>query len=209
MRPIASDLSTSQRAQYALRQIVTYGGVQYAAYYLRRIDFTGVATQMEINTVLNNVTNTTPFVANSSNLNPTPPALNSSGVNVVSGNYASSDALVALGFSTADAAELINVAQIIYGDPGYAIISEVGLVSGVDAVVAVNAGTSGAFNMAEVIAAQIVSFVNNFLPVNYLADGTAINLNVGSTEPLFSLSWSRKHGKKESHYSHLVNCHKP
>jgi hypothetical protein len=81
----------------------------------------------------------------------------------------------------------VNCANIIYGDPRYAIISEIGLVSGVDSVVNVPA-TAGSFNMTECIAAQINSFINTFIPMNYMNDGTTINLNVGSTEPLFQLA---------------------
>lgn len=187
MRPVASDLSVSQMAQYALRVVQQFNGVSYACYYLRRIDFTNVAAQIQMNTVANGTTTTTPYVANAANLNPTPPAVSSSSVSTVSGDYLTAAAILALSFSEQDATELVNCANIIYGDARYAIISEIGLVSGVDQVVNVPA-TSGSFNMNEVIAAQINSFINTFIPMNYMNDGTTINLNVGSTEPLFQLT---------------------
>jgi hypothetical protein len=186
MRPVSSDLSASQMAQYALRQVITYGGIAYACYFLRRIDYTGVAAQINLNTVSGGNTTTTPYSANSSNLNPTAPTVANGSVNVVSGDYLSAAAVVGLSFSAQDAAELVNCANIIYGDPRYAIISEIGMVSGVDDVVSVPA-TGGSFNMNEVICAQICSFIDTFVPMNYQNNGTTINLNVGSTEPLFNL----------------------
>jgi hypothetical protein len=187
MRPVSADLTASQMAQYALRVVQTYGGVAYACYYLRRISFTNVAAQIQMNTVANGVTTTTPYVANTANLNPTAPAPANGTVNTVSGDYLTAAAILGLSFSEQDAAELVNCANIIYGDPRYAIISEVGLVSGVDSVVAV-AASGGSFNMNECISAQINSFIDTFIPMNYMNDGTTINLNVGSTEPLYQLA---------------------
>ncbi len=187
MRPVASDLSASQMAQYALRVVQTYNGTPYACYYLRRINFTNVAAQIQMNTVANGITTTTPYVANTSNLNPSPPTLANGSVNTTSGNYLTAAAVLALSFSEQDCAEVVNCSTIIYGDPRYAIINEVGLVSGVDQVVSVPT-TGGSFNMTECIAAQINSFVDTFLALNYLNQGTNLNLNVGSVEPLFQLA---------------------
>jgi hypothetical protein len=187
MRPVTSDLTPTVQAQYALRLVQTYGGVAYACYYLRRINFTNVAAQIQMNTVVSGVTTTTPYVANTANLNPTPPVVANGSVNTVSGDYLTAAAILGLSFSQQDAAELVNCANIIYGDPRYAIISEVGLVSGVDAIVSVPT-TGGSFQMAECIAAQINSFIDTFVPMNYMNDGTTINLNVGSTEPLYQLA---------------------
>jgi hypothetical protein len=187
MRPVTSDLTPSVQAQYALRLVQTYGGVAYASYYLRRINFTNVAAQIQMNTVVSGVTTTTPYVANTANLNPTAPAVANGSVNTVSGDFLTAAAILGLSFSQQDAAELVNCANIIYGDPRYAIISEVGLVSGVDAIVSVPT-TGGSFQMAECIAAQINSFIDTFVPMNYMNDGTTINLNVGSTEPLYQLA---------------------
>lgn len=186
MRPVASDLSQSQMAQYALRVVQPFQGVSYACYYLRRIDFTNVAAQIQMNTVTSGVTTTTPYSANTANLNPTPPVVANGQSNVISPNFLTAAAILGLSFDEQDAAELVNCANIIYQDPRYAIVSEIGLVSGVDQVVQVPAA-GGSFNMTEVIAAQIDSFIDTFVPMNYMNDGTTIDLNVGSTEPLFQL----------------------
>jgi hypothetical protein len=187
MRPTASDLTAAEMAQYAIRCVQTFNGTPYACYYLRRINFTGVAAQIQMNTVSNGVTTTTPYTANTSNLNPTPPAAANGSASTTSGNYMTAAAVLGLTFSDTDAAEVVNCSNIIYGNPNYAIISEVGLVSGVDQVVNV-AATAGSFNMTECIAAQINAFIDTFLPLNYLNEGVTINLNVGSTEPLFNLT---------------------
>ena len=187
MRPINNDLSQTDRAKYALRLEEVHDGVRYAVYYARRLDKTNTVTQMQIKTVSNGVETTTPFVPNSSNLNPTPPVIASSGVNTTDGSYVSAVAALTISITEAEAAEIINVAKVLYGDEGYAIISEIGLVTGVDKVVQITS-TAGNFTMNEVIVAQIASFAPAMIPLNFNPTGADIVLNVGATEPLLALS---------------------
>ena len=130
--PLTADLSPQQQAQYALRRTEVHGGITYAAYYLRRMTLPTSASMQLLN-VSNGVTTSSAFTASNSNLNPTPPTLNSSGVNITSGNYASASAQLTLSLNAQDVANLLNVATILYGTPDAAIISEIGLCSGRDA----------------------------------------------------------------------------
>ncbi len=187
LRETNNDLDSIQRAKYALRRTETHQGRQWFAYYLKRIDMTNVAAGMELITVVEGVSTITNFVPDTSNLNPVPPAIVPDGVNVVSGDYVSATAKLTIAFSPSDVTELMNVAAVIYDDPEYAIISELGLCSGVDKNVQSPAFGGSTINHNEAIAVQIVSHVNTFQPMAYTNNGTELLLDVGATEPLFVL----------------------
>ncbi len=188
LRPIANDLTTVQQQAYALRRIEQHNGAPYVAYYLKRIPMTGVVPGMNLITNVNGVSNVTAFVPNASNLNPTPPALSPSGVNIVSGNYVSASAPVSLVFTAFDATELMNVATILYNDVSYAIISEIALCSGIDKVVASPAAGNTTINFNDAIAVQVLSFNNTFYPMNFFNNGLTEVVDIGCTEPLFQLT---------------------
>jgi len=188
LRPIANDLSVTDQVKYALRRIEVINGAQYVAYYLKRIDFTGVVPGMENIVVANGNETVTPFVPNSGNLNPSPPALNSSGVNIVTGAYVAASTAIALTLTAAEIAELINVATVKYGDPGFAIISEIALCSGQDKIVQSPGAANTLINFNEAVCVQVGSFINTFDALEFNNSSWQLSLDLGATEPLFALS---------------------
>jgi hypothetical protein len=86
-----------------------------------------------------------------------------------------------------DMTEFLNVADVLFDDDGYAIISEIGLCTGVDKIVTVNAFGGGTFQYNEAIGVQIISHIPAMIPAKYSNEGTDISLDIGSTEPLWSL----------------------
>lgn len=188
LRPVANDLTQAERAKYALRREEIHNGLRYAAYYLRRIPMNTVVPVMEYKVVDGSTTTITPFVPNSSNLNPTRPVVNNTGVNVTSGEYVIARASMSLQINEAEASELLNVAKVMYDDEGYAIISEIGLCTGVDKIVQVSTVGGGTFNFLEAIGVQIVSHVSSIIPMASSRAGTDIELSVGANEPLLALS---------------------
>lgn len=187
MRLPENDLTQTERTKYALRRLEQWRGTTYVCYYLKRIDFTGVNVELKMKTVVGGNETTTEFVPTSDNLNPQPPTLSNTGVNLTDGTYVSADARVNLAFTKLECDELVNVANIMYGDARAAIVSEILFVSGVDQAVQVSGPGNSTFNFMEAIAAQVTSFVNTFIPVNYLNNGTGVLLDVGATEPLLKL----------------------
>lgn len=188
LRALDNDLTTAQAAKYAMRRLETHDGIQYAAYYLKRIDLTGVTPDMQVVSVVDGTSTVTPFVPSAANLNPTPPDLDSSGVNVVTGEYAAAQAVVDISLDEDDVAELINVAKVLYNDEEMAMVSEVALVSGVDKVVTSPAAAGATINFNEVIAAQVVTHINTFFTFKSSSTGANLILDVGATEPLFRLA---------------------
>lgn len=185
LRALNNDLTAAQRAGYALRRIETHDGVQYAAYYLRRLDYTNVAVTTEYKTVVDGVTTTTSFIPNSGNLNPTAEALANTGTNTTSGDYVATTAKMTFTLSESDATELLASAKIIHGNENYAIISEIALVSGVDRAVQVTGSAGATFSFNEVIGAQVVMFTSEMIVMKFNNSGATIVMDVGATEPMF------------------------
>lgn len=187
LREEDNDLGPTDRALYGLRRVEVHNGKRYIAYYLKRLALTTVNAAMEYTAVQNGNSTVTAFVPDSSNLNPTPSVLNTSGVNVVSGDYVAATAKVEIALSSTDVDELLNVAKVIYDDDSYAIISEIALCSGVDKVVQSAGVGNTVINFNEVIAAQVISHVSAFFPVKYSNSGLSTLLDVGNSEALWSL----------------------
>lgn len=188
LREPNNDLTTAEQAMYALRVAEVHNGINYVAYYLKRIDMTNVAVSMQYKTVASDGTvTTTPFQPTTANLNPTPPNLSPTGVNVVSGDYVMASAPVPIALSANDVTEILNVANILYGDPNAAIVSEIALVSGVDKIIAVGGSGQPTFNFNEVIAAQVDTFINTFYALNFSQNGVSNIVDCGAVEPLYQL----------------------
>lgn len=187
LREPENDLTVVQRANYAMRVEEVHNGVRYIAYYLKRIPMGGVVPVMETRVVDNGTTVTAPFEPTSADLNPTPPVLNNSGVNIVTGDYLTVTAKLNLTLSTDEITELLNVANILYNDEGWAIISEIGLVAGVDRVVASPSVGTSTINFNEVIAAQLISHIQAFYALQFANSSTGLILDVGATDPLYAL----------------------
>lgn len=185
LRLPTEDLTPVERVNYALRKEVIYDGTTYIAYYLRRIDFSGVLTSMEYRTIQDDGgTVVTPFVPDNSNLFPVPQPLSSTGTNLISGEYVSASAKTTINMSPWEAEELLNVARIMWGDEDYAIISEIQLVTGVDKTINVT-GATGSFVFNEVIAAQVASHIAAFYAVRFSRNGIELYLDIGASEPLW------------------------
>jgi hypothetical protein len=182
-----NDLTQAEQANYAMRTTITVAGVTYIAYYLKVLDYSTTQIQMQLKSIdsSGNVT-TTPFVPSTSNLNPSPVSLSTSGVNVTTGNYVTSTAKVTITFSTDDITNLLNVANILYGSESYALISEMCLVSGVVKPISVTGPTGASYTFNEVIMAQVCSFVNTMIPVQFLNTAVSVVLDLGATESLLS-----------------------
>lgn len=187
LREVSNDLSVEQRAQYALRRLETHGGVQYVAYYAKRLVLDNVNVNLQKTQIDGNNQTTTPFVPTAANLSPTPIGDDTTDDNVIvaSGEYVSGSAVVTINFNQADVDELREVARILYGDEKYAVISEVALVGGVDrTVTGPGPGTSN-INYLEAIATQITTFISTYYQLNMQNNGFTFTADVGITEPLF------------------------
>lgn len=187
LRESNNDLTTIERANYALRREEVHGGQTYIAYYLRRISKANVVAEMQYRSNTNGTIVVTPFVPTADNLNPTAVVIPESGTSTLSGDYVTVTAEVDISLSQWEVAELMSVADIIYGDSSYAIISEIGLCSGVNKVITVTPSIGTPFNFNEVVGVQITTHVAVMNMVKYSNGGVARILGLGTNDPLFNI----------------------
>lgn len=188
LREVSNDLTAEERARYALRRPEIHNGLQHYAYYLRRIPLDATVVGMEYVTVQDGNEVVTPFIPDSGDLNPQPPAISPTGVNTVSGDYLSATSKLDLSLSVDDVNELKNVARILFNDEDYSIVSEVATCSGVDKQISAPGPGNTTISFNEAIGVQVVSHINAFYPLNFSPNGVEIIIDVGAIEPLFSLT---------------------
>jgi len=135
LRTLDDDLAVSERAKYGLRTIETHNGIDYIAYYLRRMNHNELAPQLQRVTVTDGETTSLPYVPSSTDLNPTPMIVAPVEVNSSNGEYLTASVLIQFELTTNDIAEIKAACVIIYGDALYATLSELCLCSGFDKVV--------------------------------------------------------------------------
>jgi hypothetical protein len=178
-----NDLSPTQRNNYRLRRLETHDGTSYVAYYLKKLDLSTVTPSVELRTVTNGVVTSSPYVPSLADLNPTAPNLQPGGVVQTSGNYVAATSKVPLTLLQFDIDEFLEVCNIIYGDTDRAIISEMGLCSGVDrTLVGDFNGTSSGYT--ECVAVQIVNHIATNIPVKSINSRVDMNFDIGNVEPL-------------------------
>lgn len=181
------DLTVAERAKYRLRRHETHDGQTYVAYYLKTLDLSNTLPQLELRTVTDGVTTSTEFNHTLQDLNPEPLELTPGGVLVNSGDYIAATAKVPFVMSETDINELLNVANILYGDEDYAMISEIALCSGVDRLVQGDFnGTTATYT--EAISVQVCNFINAFFSAKFSNNGINVLFDIGSVEPLLVLN---------------------
>jgi hypothetical protein len=183
IRPTSSDLSPVERAKYAMRVQQTFGGTNYFCYYLKRYDFSAATLTKRISTTTNGVTSYATFTPSAGNLQPTATVLSANGVNPLAGQAVEVSSTSDMSLSGSEVQEIINAATIIYGDPAYAVISEIGICSGVDKIIDLGGGVT--FN--EAIAVQICTFINTIHILSATPEGVAGTLQLGSSEPIYQI----------------------
>ena len=186
LREMDNDIPPGTRQQYALRRIEDINGTSFISYYLRRLDTSKAKVEMNLITVDKDGTKTTkPFIPNASNLNPVPQVISNTGTNVLEAKYVEVANEIEMIFTPEDAAELRKAANIMYNDEELSIISEIGLVSGVDKMVNVNMPGQGNIAVNEVIAAQMTNIFNTFRSCVVDNLGFKIIIKIGSNLPLW------------------------
>ena len=149
--PVEQDLSTSDRANYAMRrQITGPDGNTYIAYYLKRL--TKVNSTVQFFRLDSNGNQET-FTPDYSYLNPTPPTTTVNGVSSAIGSEINAVAVVTVSITGQELAEGINV--LYGGQANLATISEIGLYTGTDQQVTAKDYQGNTFSYNEAILAQL------------------------------------------------------
>lgn len=184
LREVTNDLPQHIRDRYALRVQETHDGVNYFAYYLRRIPMQDVVAQLQHVEVVDGVATTTPFVPTTDNLNPERPEISNTGVVLGSSSSTSASAILTVELGPDDIAEILHAHKIRTGSTRSPVISEIALCSGVDKLVQGSSGGSGTFTYNEVLACQVNVHVSTYHALGYATNGATFTLDVGGVEPL-------------------------
>lgn len=187
LRRISEDLSPTERLRYRLRRIETHNGEQYAAYYLRVLDLSSAEVNLELRHVVDGVTTPEPYVPTIEDLNPVPPALVTGAPVTTTGDYVASTVKVRFEMTAADVSEFVDACKIISGEEGYAVISEMATVSGIDRSVLGDFNGSQ-LSYTDAIYAQVTSFISTAWVMEYQTTGIGLTIDVGNVEPLLTVS---------------------
>lgn len=183
LREANDDLAVHERDRYALRVAEVHDGRNYYAYYLRRIDLTGVTPQLQRVGIVDGIATVTPFTPTTDNLNPKRPKVPNTGLILGSSSSESASAVVTVELGPDDVREIVSAHQIRTGSTRSPVISELALVSGIDKEVPGNLAGGGSFTYNEVIAAQINVHISTYHAVGYATNGATFTLDVGGVEP--------------------------
>lgn len=132
MRPVTSDLQPMDKANYRLRVVETYGGVQYACYYLKTIT-TYVNKQGLFQVSIDNGNPTISyFDSNSVNLlTPTPRVVSADYLDMTKNKYYARTTKLGFTLYANELEELQNVFNIKYGTTNK-VISEIAVCTGIE-----------------------------------------------------------------------------
>ena len=183
IRPVADDLSETERRNYRMRVPVSYNNVNYVAYYLKVLPLTNVSPTIQVRTVNGNTITATEFTPNVTDLSPIPPILSNVNLNTPNGDYLAVTAPFSVTLSTQDVNEITNACNIIYGDVRYAVLNEVALVTGIDRQLVSPTGVS----YTEAVCSQIISFISIYSALNQNSSGVEFDFDIGGVE-ILSLS---------------------
>lgn len=182
--PTNADLTPVERAKYRIRVLRTYGGVDYFAYYLRVIDTAAIAPTARVIELSNSeIISDVPYVPGVSSLSPTPVDLSNTVVNTVEGKHLLVQSVLTVVLDSTDVTRLLDAIDIIFGDIRYATISEVGIVSAVDAE---HTTTLGGVNVTytEADVAQIFNFISTELPLQHSPSSATLKYGLSNAMPL-------------------------
>jgi hypothetical protein len=184
LRELNDDLDDARRQRYALRKIENYNGIDYIAYYLRRLDFNQTDTVMKLIVTNNGNVTEDIFVPSNDNMNPIPPVVIADGTNDTNSKQVVVESLTDFVFDAFDRDEFVNAIRIRTGKENMAIISEIALCSGIDKQ---HTGPvdGGSVQYDEVQACQINYFISarNYLHID--TQGFSKTLNIGGSDPLY------------------------
>lgn len=183
MRNAENDLDSTERMKYRLRVPMVVNGTNYIAYYLKTLPIANVIPTVELRNVNGDSITSAVFTPSVSNLSPTPPDISTTNLNNPSGDYLVSTVKVDFVLDQVDINNIMDACTILYGDPRYAVISEIALCTGVDKVVQ---GTFGGVtsNYTDTIATQVAAFISQYHALSPSTTEVRITLDIGAVEPL-------------------------
>lgn len=184
LRPINNDLTQAERKKYGLRKIEEYGGKQYIAYYLKKVDMTTSRPAMVIIDKTGGVTSFRPFVPTTSDLSPTPTDLAPEETQTANGNQLGVRQVITVILTAAEIEMVLDACRIMYDNASRAVLSEIGMVAGVEYVTNGTSTGGGVVEYTEVISAQVVSHLITHYSLPFVNNQVREDMVLGTSNPL-------------------------
>lgn len=183
MRPVDEDLTAAERQNYRMRVIREFHGRFYACYYLRKLVLDKYPVAAEHRKLIDGNVVPTDWKPTVADLNPTPLPVDPNQVIRTGDDYLAAVKRFEIEFTPNEIQEILDVVNIVHGDPDKANITELALVSGIERTV------NGNFNgieqpYTEAIYAQVTDFVKTTISAPNALMGDTIFVDAGSNEPL-------------------------
>ncbi len=183
VRPVESDLSSTERLKYRMRVVTSINNTLYAVYYLKALPMSTVTPALELRNVQGRNITTSVFTPVQGDLSPTPPNISNTNLNSADGDYLVVTAKCPFYLDATEVTEIMDACTLLYGDARYAVINEVAICTGLDRVVQGNFGNTNS-NYIESIATQIASFASVEHRLSESTTEVRLDLDVGSVLPL-------------------------
>lgn len=183
IRELTNDFSAAERQKYALREVREINGITYALYWARYLDMSNVSQVTELQITEDGE------VVSSGLYNPAPeslepPARNYNDTSVeTSRQRVTTYASIDVSFSEDDVQELIDACTILYNDPTAAVVTEIGMLSGIPRSMPISTA-SGQEMMNESVAVQLNAHVSTYQAVHLGSKGFDLSIITGAGEPL-------------------------
>lgn len=185
MRQEGNDLTEKERESYGLRRMEEHDGIKYFAYYAKRVDLSKARAKIIIKTLENGtVIDEEEFKPDTSVIFPKPTVVPPDQGVITNTQIAEIRIPVTIDFNEQDVIELENVAMVRYKNPKLAIISEVGMVTGIKRSTNIVSNGGQQFKFDEVIHAQTAAYISTYQQMSFNRLGFLLELEIGSTEPL-------------------------
>lgn len=184
LRPINNDLTQAERKKYGLRKLEEYGGKQYIAYYLKKLDMSTSRPAMVIIDKTGGVQSFRPFVPTASDLSPTPTDLAPEETVSANGQQLGVRQVITVILSAAEIEMILDACRIMYDNASRAVLSEICMVSGVEYVTNGSSTGGGVVEYTEVIAAQVVSHLITHYSLPYVNNQVREDMVLGTSNPL-------------------------
>ncbi|AXH70860.1 virion structural protein [Vibrio phage BONAISHI] len=182
LRETDNDITAAERETYKMRRLETHGGIEYFAYYLKKLDMSSSATTIKIETTIDGTTTSQDYTPSTQQLSPVPVSMTNGEVNESTGRHLTVSSQVSESISNTDISEILQAAEIIYGSRQYAEITEMAVCSGFEkAIQSTDGGQT--VNYDEVQTAQCASFIGSDYSLRYQNSEITLDFTIGNSVP--------------------------
>lgn len=176
MRKTDNDLTPTQRENYAGRKLIEKNGVQYFAYYLRKLNAATSTVSLEVVDELLDISSG--YQPAASQLNPTKLTVQQASANAASGKKVAVGYKMDFSLSPEEISELVSVINILYdGDMAYGLINEMAIVNGFSKTVTSTVGGVSA-QYDEAVAATIQCHTPCSIKLQFTSNGADLTFDV-------------------------------